>query len=240
MKQIFEFADERLKSSCIHCGRWIASVDSNKDHVPSKMLLERPFPANLPTIEICSDCNNSFSADEEYFAAFLGAVRAGTTNPDPEHFPNAYRILQGNPKLRKRIERAKFESQNPDGQTDIFWTPEWPRVENVVVKNARGHAYYELSEPISDKPDYFWAGPLESLKDSEREKFEGWTEFGRFMPWPEIGSRLFTRVIEGQDLENGWIIVQKGCYRYAVIQEGLAKVKMVIAEYIGAQVAWYE
>lgn len=240
MKQIREFTDKRLKSCCIHCGRGIASVNSNKDHVPSKMLLEKPYPADLPTIEICSDCNNSFSADEEYFAAFLGAVRAGTTNPDPKHFPCAHRILQSNPRLRECIEHAKSEHRASDGQTHISWNPDWPRVKNVIIKNARGHAYYELGEPILGKPDYFWAGPLASLKDSEREEFEGWTEIGRLMPWPEVGSRMFTRVIEGQDLENGWIIVQSDCYRYTETQEGLATVKMVIAEYLAAQVTWHE
>ena len=64
--KIEEFVDERQKSWCIHCGAWIGGVETNKDHVPSRALLLKPHPANLPVVQICSACNKSFSANEEY------------------------------------------------------------------------------------------------------------------------------------------------------------------------------
>ena len=235
MEQIQDFSDERLKCSCIHCGQWIACVDSNKDHVPSKALLEKPYPAHLPIIEICETCNSSFSADEEYLVALLGAIRAGTATPNPELFPRAHRILHNSPKLRARIDRTRSEYQTADGQTRIIWKPELPRIENVVLKNARGHAYYELGDPMQNKPERLVMRPLESLTDSEFEEFE---HINGGPIWPEVGSRMMTRLVTGQDLEDSWIIVQDSCYRYAVIQQGLVIVKMVIAEYLAAEVVW--
>jgi hypothetical protein len=56
--------------------------------------------------------------------------------------------------------------------------------------------------------------------------------------WPEVGSRMMTRVMTGQDLSDGWVIVQQGVYRYAIVQEGVMFVKMVLFEYLAAQVFW--
>ena len=74
MQQIPEFVDERHKGWCIHCGTGIDPDRSSRDHVPSKCLLSRPYPDNLPVVEVCASCNESFSLDEEYLIAFTGAV----------------------------------------------------------------------------------------------------------------------------------------------------------------------
>ena len=107
MDQIEEFTDERQKAWCIHCGEWIAGLETNRDHVPSKSLLLKPYPENLPLVEVCRSCNTGFSLDEEYLVAFLGSVMAGFTEPDRQSNPNAARILRRNPKLRTRIERSR-------------------------------------------------------------------------------------------------------------------------------------
>ena len=54
--------------------------------------------------------------------------------------------------------------------------------------------------------------------------------------WPEVGSRMLTRVVEGQDLSNGWVVVQEDVYRYAVTQTGAFVVKMAMAEYLATEV----
>jgi hypothetical protein len=69
---IEEFVDQRHKGWCVHCAVWIEQVERNRDHVPSKTLLRKPYPENLPTVDVCKSCNESFSFDEEYFAAFIG------------------------------------------------------------------------------------------------------------------------------------------------------------------------
>ena len=46
MDQLRDFADSRLLNGCIHCG----APAETRDHVPSRCLLERPYPENLPAV----------------------------------------------------------------------------------------------------------------------------------------------------------------------------------------------
>ena len=87
MDHINEFVDERQKAWCIQCGAWVGDVDTNKDHVPSKVLLRKPYPENLPVVDTCVACNNGFSVDEEYLHLFLSCVLTGST--DPGQHPDA-------------------------------------------------------------------------------------------------------------------------------------------------------
>jgi hypothetical protein len=235
MDQISEFVDERQKSWCIHCGGWIAALDTNRDHVPSKSLLQKPYPANLPVVEVCTTCNGGFSFDEEYLVAFLGAVLAGTTDPDRQTNPNAEAILRRNERLRARIDRAKREYKTYGGETRLVWAPEQDRVVRVLVKNARGHAFYEIGEPMLREPARIWMAPLETLTPEQRSEFETIDQGGM---WPEVGSRMLTRVLTGQDLSNGWVISQDGIYRYAVAQVGAMLVRTVLHEYLATEVYW--
>ena len=56
--------------------------------------------------------------------------------------------------------------------------------------------------------------------------------------WPEVRSRMLTRVATRQDLVNGWIVVQDGRYRYCVMPQGRILVRSVIAEYLATEVLW--
>jgi hypothetical protein len=48
--------------------------------------------------------------------------------------------------------------------------------------------------------------------------------------WPEVGSRMMSRMLTGQDMADGWIVVQEGVYRYAVGQNGGMLVRSVLFE----------
>src|SRR5882672_8326327 len=159
--EIEEFVDERHKGWCVHCATGIHQVESNRDHVPSKSLLRKPYPENLPTVDVCKPCNQKFSADEEYFAAFIGCVLSGSTDPDRQQNSRVRRILTRSPKLRQRIESARTEYRTLfDDDPRVLWAPERERVEQVILKNARGHAYYEYGEPMLEQPARIWFAPL--------------------------------------------------------------------------------
>lgn len=238
MDQIEDFGDDRLKSWCIHCGGWLVDLEANEDHVPSRCLLRKPYPPQLPKVQVCARCNESFSRDEEYFAGFLGSVLAGSTEPDRQPNPTAARILTRSPKLRARIEAAKREHETRGGERLCLWQPEAERVNRVVVKNARGHAFFEFGEPMRDDPAHVWAAPLEVMTPAERFEFES-VDMGP--GWPDVGSRMMTRLLTGQDLQDGWVIVQDGIYRYAVMQQGGgALVRSVLSEYLATEVFWAE
>ena len=71
------FSDERFNGYCVYCG----GNDATGDHVPSKVLLDKPFPSDLPKVAACADCNLSFSSDEPYLACLIDCVIAGSVNP---------------------------------------------------------------------------------------------------------------------------------------------------------------
>ncbi|WP_095448451.1 hypothetical protein [Ochrobactrum quorumnocens] len=236
MKQVEDTADRRNKTWCIHCGSRLEQVIANRDHAPSKALLDEPFPANLPLTRVCQPCNSSFAEDEEYTAAFLGAVLSGGTNPDAQVVDRPKATFRSNVALRARIERSKTVERDLFGQETVAWSPEHDRLRRVLIKNARGHAFYELGEPMLGEPSRVWFGPLVVLDETQSEVFENvvWPE-GLM---PEVGSRLMTRFITGDDLDEGWIIVQEGVYRYAVLQSGGVIVRLVMREYLAAEIIW--
>ena len=238
MDYINDYSDERQKSWCIQCGVWIGGVDTNKDHVPSKVLLRRPFPQNLPVVQTCKTCNSGFSLDEEYLSIFLNCVLLGSTDPKQHKDIKAARALQRHEKLRASIEQSKSECKGIEGDKRFVWKPDLDRVKRVVIKNGRGHVLYEFGEPMLTEPEHVWFRPLETMSVEERREFENKGSNGDLAPWPEVGSRMMTRVVTGQDLCNGWVIVQEGVYRYAIEQCGVMLVRSVLYEYLATEVYW--
>lgn len=234
MDKIEDFSDDRQKAWCIHCGAWITSIPINRDHVPSKSLLQRPLPPHVPQVEVCSSCNNGFSFDEEYVVAFLSCVLSGTTDPARQTNPKIQRALERNPALRARIESGRKSYTTTVGEQETVWQPEIERVHRIVLKNARGHAFFELGEPMLSQPTHIMATPLQLLSDEQLSNFENVST----NLWPEVGSRMMTRYITGQDMGNGWVVVQDGVYRYAVFQTGTMTVRSVIWGYLATEVYW--
>ncbi|ROZ77026.1 hypothetical protein [Ramlibacter sp. WS9] len=234
MIQIEEFVDERQKSWCIHCGDYIVGLTTNWDHAPTESLLDEPIPPGLPKVRVCKPCNEGFSSDEEYFRTFLSCVLSGTTAPEGQKNSKVRRALARRPALGVEIEAGKREFSTLGGGKMIIWQPDAPRVERVVMKNARGHAFYEMGEPMLEKPDHVWVMPLVSLSREEVDEFENVATSG----WAEVGSRMMVRQITGADLDDGWVVVQDNVYRYAVLQRGGLTVRSVIRNYLATEVHW--
>lgn len=242
MDYLNDFADERLINGCVYC--W-GGVGETRDHVPSRILLEPPYPTNLPVVPACRDCNAGFSLDEEYFAALLECVLTGSTDPSKMRHERVARGLERNSVLRTRLESSKREE---NGRT-IFAVEE-ERIRNVICKLAKGHAAYELSTPYRAEPDHVAWCPISEMTKHEWEDFDAAYVGGAIN---EIGSRNMQRLMVTQVLlesksgdnipmdllVNDWIDVQDGRYRYQVIEEIEAvRIKIVIAEYLACEVIW--
>lgn len=93
MKQLRNYADKRMRGQCLYCG----GPPETREHVPPKVLLDRPFPDNLPVVEACYECNNKFSKDEEYLACLLDCVVSGTTHSESVQRPQVGLILTRHP-----------------------------------------------------------------------------------------------------------------------------------------------
>lgn len=244
--------DERLvEGGCVYCG--CAFVDARelerlrvegpedqldeaanrqrtRDHVPSRALLDEPFPPNLPVVECCHACNNGFSLDEQYLVCLLECVVSGGTEPDLFERTRVARILRESAALRERITATRRE-----GVTGPAWEMDRQRVQKVVMKLARGHVAFEeyprLSEPASVN-----FVPLLLMSPETRCRFESGYDGSPLLP--EVGSRALGRI--AQDASGSvWVDVQPGRYRYALTADSTGvSVRLVIREYLACSVSW--
>lgn len=224
------FFDERLKGSCVYCG----ATPGTKDHCPSKVLLDEPYPSNPPVVEACAPCNQSFSLDEQYLACFLECVICGSTEATTMRRKNIQRILTEAPRLAAEIQ----STLTVDEAGNKLWHADMSRVSNVLLKLARGHLHYELSVHERDDPASVEIIPLPLMAPERRNFFER-PEPEQLDVWPELGSRAFLRVLpSGDQLDGGWQEVQEGRYRYLVGQGQGNYVHIVIGEYLACRIVW--
>ena len=243
MDQLRDYADARLVQGCIYCG----GPAETRDHVPSRVLLDSPLPENLPVVGACFTCNNGFSQDERYFACFTESVIAGSTDPDHIHRPNIANILRKDSNLRARLEAAR---EVKDGNTQFYPEPE--RIKNVLLKLARGHAAFELSQIRRDEPSSIWWRVLPLMTQAERDEYKA-DEVHVVGVFGEVGARATQRtmVVEAslasangdqrklQLVVNDWVDVQEDRYRYLAIDDsGGIVIRMIISEYFACEVRW--
>lgn len=225
------FFDDRFRSVCVYCGMRA----NTRDHVPSKVLLDLPYPANLPVVAACERCNNEFSKDEPYLACLIDCVIRGAVQPDGRGREKIARMLCEKPHLVTEMNRARLD--------DLFgvpqWQPDFGRVMPIVLKLARGHAAFEFAEPKLYEPRHVWVAPLETLTAKQRNRFESVEEHDGTAGWPEIGSRAFHRMcVMGDEVysDEDWSILQHERYRYLTPNE--ETVRFVLSEYLGCEVVW--
>jgi hypothetical protein len=230
MDQLKSYAEERLLIGCIYC----TGEPDSREHVPSRILLDEPYPENLPIVDACSGCNRGFSLDEEYTACLIECARTGSV--DAVQRPKIKRILQDSPALAERLRKARMQADSGE----IIFQAENDRVRGVILKLARGHAAYELSEQMREEPSHVMIVPLHTLDERARRHFENPPTPGG---WPEVGTRALQRVAISMagppaPLDSDWIEVQEAQYRYFAIAEGATMVRIVISEYLACEVIW--
>ena len=241
MDQLNNYSDSRLINGCIYCGAYA----DTRDHVPSKCLLEAPYPTNLPVVGCCYSCNQSFSIDEEYFVCLIESVRCDSTDPAKITRPSVARKMEKSSALRERIENSRTVVDGISG-----FIPEMERIHNVIFKLARGHAAFELSQICDGNPDHFWCGTISSLPPEDQDTFHS-VHFQEILG--EVGSRNQQRLMVLQmtvpsdtgEIENvvmlinDWIDVQDNSYRYIAIDDmGKIIIRIVIAEFYACEVSW--
>jgi hypothetical protein len=224
------YFDERFRSVCAYCG----GVADTRDHVPAKVLLDEPFPADLPVIEACYACNNGYSRDEAYLACLLECMVCGSASPEAIRRPKVSRILVEQEGLALKIATSRVA----DLFGKVTWQLDVDRVSRVIMKLARGHAAFELAEPQLCEPKRMLVTLLTLLPDAHRHTFEASVAYHVAHMVPEIGSRACKRVcVVGKEAYvAGWNVIQPGRYRYAV-SEGPA-VRIVLGEYLACEVVW--
>ena len=223
------FTDERMVGICVYCG----APPDTRDHIPSRVLLDEPFPDNLPVAGCCKICNAGFSLDEQYLACFIDCVIAGSTLPSDVARPKVSRILAETTALASRIGKSETEGSNEQQ----IWKPEIDRIHNVLLKLARGHVAYELGLLQIAEPLCITCAPIIAMADRDVEHFLNPQETPF---WPEIGSRAFIRACKQfpELAADHWHVVQPGRYQYLVSQADGLFVRILLSDYLACEVRW--
>lgn len=231
MRQIKTFSDERYEYNCSYCG----GETGTRDHIPSKVFLDEPYPENLPVVPACDICNQDFSLHEEYIACLIESAKGGTTEIDKLKREKIKRIFKQKPLLQKRIEESKFEENGI-----IYFKAEEERLRKVIVKLVKGHAKFEYSQPQFEEPQHLWANALGSLTQEQLNDFLS-VKKSAIDKVPEIGSRAFHRVLISEQfiVQEKWIEVQERNYSYLTEDLGDSiRVKLIIRMFLAVEAIW--
>jgi hypothetical protein len=224
VKQILDFADGRFADHCYRCG----VHPTTREHVPPKVLLDEPYPANMPVVGACAACNEGYSLDEEYFGCLLEVAACGTAQPAMLVRPKIRRKLADNAPLRSRLEAALG--------ADGFISIEEIRVRRVLEKVAAGLWSFESGNRGSEWPVSTWYAPLADLEPEIHEKFLKLPASGM---WPEVGSRMMLRIVTDGSAGFGetWQSVQDGRFAYAILVDPASiAVRMITRGFLAAEV----
>jgi len=148
----------------------------------------------------------------------------GTTDIEGFAREKVRRSLSRNRPLTAQLEACRWDD---DTGRPWWWQPDEARVRNVVIKLAKGHAAYELSESWHDEPDAYSVRAIPAMLEAERQEFECIGGEAQCL-WPELGSRAFLRAL-GKSVPPD---------RYSVDWQTGIDVRMVIGEYLACRVVW--
>lgn len=175
---------------CLFCGK----IAETKDHIPSKNLLEKPYPNNLLTIPSCDKCNKSFSLDEEYFLNVLVEISDNPTLQAKKNFGcNVHKARERSKGLKKRIEDSLIKGE--DGK--IYFQSETNRIKKVIEKNALGlyfHKYHKLARLDSFKCVGFYPFTVEETRPAEIFLLT-YTEKFKPKSWTTIQNDVFSYIV---------------------------------------------
>lgn len=225
-----DYSDTRQLQTCVYCGK----PTRTRDHVPSKVLLDEPYPDNLAVVPSCMECNHGFSSDEEYFACLIEIMSLGTLDLEVIERNKVRRILSAKPKLKMLIQ----ESITYTNGSHLI-KPDWKRVESVVLKHAKGLSAYYMNTPIhGDNPSNLFIEPWTQMTEDQIIQFNQPLVHNKL---PEVGSRVCWNLclIEGIPF-SPWIEVQENRFRYQTKADNCIVVRMVFSEYLLCELVWDE
>lgn len=186
---------------CVYCGL----AATTRDHVPSRCLLEKPYPPNLLTVPSCAACNRGFSKDEEYFLIALAQVGFTPTLMSlVGKEGRVYRALERNARLDDRI----VQSLNAGKDNRVYFSPEPGRVGRVASKVALG--LYVHRHKRFPRLDQF--GPVEVHHHLE----SGLTEGVHFISTG--AGKVPTATVNSRFEFKPWTIIQPDVFAYIFVR----------------------
>jgi len=228
---------KRFDSICIYCHTNIAN---SREHLPSRIFLDTPYPEEYSIVPACKKCNSGFSTDEVYVSCFIDKLRnAISKNINPLREKTVSSINHD-----KELARALNEQIRTDGEK-IFVKYEPEPFSKILTKLAKGHLC-QMQDKVFESDCLFNCNFKFSpdLSEVERYHFEELPLAGMIN---ECGSD-FTHgliIVEGIGLPSQafvpWNEIQEGNYRYLTyFDHDNYIVRIVICETLFAEVLFSE
>ncbi len=186
-------ADDNL---CTYCNQ----LATTRDHIPPKLLFSRPRPSNLATVPACLQCNQSFSADDEYARMVLLSHHGAshTTFEDQVERLSRALVRPEGAGLKKEFLRPFVASgvfnQERDQDKPVAVQFDLARVSRVIARTAIGLHRIHYSERLVPEYGAFAAdldavakmpNSVDSLKNYLFESINDVTDTCRPLEWGE-------------------------------------------------------
>lgn len=232
-KQLLELLkyDKDGKFKCVYC----CKEANSREHIPSKIFLDKPYGTNLAILPSCIECNNSYSGDEQYLACLVDYVQYKLSDFKTVKRSKIQKTFNSRPHIESEFENSTKYAD--DGSIDYIEF-NLDRIKHVLLKLSLGHAIYSLSCTNLGKPDTMFYKFATQMTQEEVNNFnlEPIDQIS-----PEIGSREGTYV---SVLSDGtpiftWKIIQDNQYRFLAYHgTNSINIKIVIGEYFFSEVIW--
>lgn len=210
-------SDARLHERCALCG---VGAPATRDHVPPKVFLDDPLPAEVPVVRVCQECNGGASLDEEYVACIIDVALCGGVD-EPTLRPKVTAALAHTAALKRQI--AASERWANGRSLGFECGPQ--RLRNVIAKTGRGLLAYEDA-------DGRVGFPLEVSWDFA-DAFE---EPATAQLLPEVGSLGLSRLAKQGFDSTPRVTLQPGRFAYLIDRTlERTKVRMVFSDYLLAE-----
>lgn len=210
-------SDTRLHQRCALCG---VGAPATRDHVPPKVFLDDPLPAEVPVVRVCQECNGGASLDEEYVACIIDVALCGGVDK-PALRPKVTAALAHTAALNRQIAAS---ARRADGHS-LGFECDPQRLRDVIAKTGRGLLAYEDADGrASDPVDVSWS-VADALEMPTTPQL-----------LPEVGSLGLTRLtVQGFD-STPWVTLQPGRFNYLVDRTlERTQVRMVFSDYLHAE-----
>jgi hypothetical protein len=214
----------RRRGVCAYCGK---DKNLTDDHVPPKVLLAQPYPANLPTVPACYDCNRSFQKDDDYTASVLSRDVRAMGNPIAQTRLDAVTRALARPDaagFAAYLQRQSVPTQvlGVDGRPwGTMLDVDRRRVDNTGEHIARGLFYYDAKTPVSPTATVRVGG-----KPGLPKKDESVIHFAKmYATWPErrsgtVGDGFsYVAVLSGTGHSIWFLMLYEYFFWLAVITE---------------------
>lgn len=225
--------NKRFDSVCIYCRTNIAD---SREHIPSRVFLDIPYPKNYNIVPACKNCNCGFSIDELYVSCFTDKLRNSLSN---NKFPLREKTIAAISHDKELAKKLDDQIRIEDERILVSYVPE--SFSTILIKLAKGHLCQEQDKVFES--DCLIECNFKFKPDLSEDEIHNFEELPSIDKAGECGSD-FTHgllIIDGfgsaSQIFVPWNEVQDDNYRYLTyFEQNNYIVRIVICETLFAEV----